>query len=312
VSTIDNAMRLHLQSIEGGMGRLAMVASAEARSQNASWPFVTIPAFEVLGASVRDQTGFEDIVLLPFVAREDVEEWQRYSLEHAKTWLRESRSISQSEAMKANASGEYTSFVATEYLNIDPTPVLVDVPDAFKKAANGENYTYVDSVTANPQGPYLPFWMKTPPPFNPTIINVNFLSTHNEIPLIVSAVAEARRPLLGESIDMTALAQTSVTLEDHERYHASLVNYRSNGTKSTFQHPHCAYMAPVFENPANSSAKIVAMLVALLPFDRYLINLLPRGVRGIDAVLRNHRSHQSFTYRLVGNSVSGWSRAEEP
>jgi hypothetical protein len=160
------------------------------------------------------------------------------------------------------------------------------------------------SVTANPQGPYLPYWMVTPPPFSPAMINFNFLSTHRLTPPFVSAVLAARRPLLGKSIDVTALAQMSVSFEDHERYHASLVNYTANGTKSTFQHPHCAYLSPVFDDPGNRSSSIVAMFLAVLPFDRYLVNLLPRGVGGIDAVLRNHRSNQSFTYQLEGNSVS--------
>jgi hypothetical protein len=183
-------------------------------------------------------------------------------------------------------------------------PVLVDVEDAFEKAARGESYTYELSVKNNPIGPYLPFWMLTPPPFRPSIINVNFLSSHRLAPPFVSSVLAARRPLLGESVDMAALSQRSVKFEDHERYHGSLVNDTASGTNSTFQHPHCPYLFPVFDQPSNRSSAIVAMFVAVLPFDRYLVNLLPPRVGGIDAVLRNHRSNQSFTYQLNGNSVS--------
>jgi hypothetical protein len=307
VSTIETAVHFHLQSIEGGMERFSAVVSAEQKREGSEWPFVTVRAFEAVGASVREQTGFESITFMPFVSREDVVAWQDYSIQKASSWLSESREIAQSAAVKTIASGEYSSFVATEYLDTPPTPVLIDVTDAFEKAARGENYTYSLSVRNNPDGPYLPYWMLTPPPFSPSIINCNFLSSHHLTPPFVSAVRAARRPLLGQSVDMTAMAQQSVKFEDHERYHASLVNYTANGTKSTFQHPHCPYLFPVFDEPGNRSSAIVAMFVAVLPFDRYLVNLLPPGVGGIDAVLRNHRSNQSFTYRLAGNSVSALS-----
>jgi hypothetical protein len=223
VATIVTATKLHLQNIEGGMQRLSTLASAEARFQKKRWPFVTIPAFEAIGASVREQTGLEDIALTPFVTREDVDEWQRYSANNAKSWLRESRTIAESLAIKANASGEYHSFfVTTDYLDGEPMPYLVDIPGAFEKAAAGERFTYVASVKNNPDGPYLPYWMKSPPPFSPSTINVNFLGTDDFIPPFVSAVLSARLPLLAKTIDVTAIAQTGFTFEDHERYHASL------------------------------------------------------------------------------------------
>jgi hypothetical protein len=297
-------MRFHLQNIEGGIQRMPVTISEEARNQRAQWPFVKIPAFEVMGASVREQTGFEVISFLPFVARRDVDAWQEFSLQNAAEWLEESFGVIQSAAMNANASGEYSSFVAADYLDLGPSPILVDLPDALVKAATGENYTYTASVVSNPNGPYLPFWITTPPPFNPAIININFLSTHSTFPQSVSAVLRARRPLLGQSMDMTGLAQGSLNFEDHEQHHASLVNYKSPVTNSTLQHPCCAYLCPVFESSRNRTSTVVAILSALLPFDRYLLNLLPPGVHGIDAVLRTHPSKQAFTYRLDGNSVS--------
>jgi hypothetical protein len=286
------------------MERLAAVVSAEPKRESSKWPFVTVPAFEAVGASVREQTGFETIVFMPFVTRDNVDAWQEYSTLKAGRWLHESREIAQSAAIKATLSGENTSFVATEYLDDPPMPALVDVENVFEKVARGESYTYELSVKANPAGPYLPFWMLTPPPFRPAIINVNFLTSHRLIPPFVSSVLAARRPLLGAVVDMAALSQRTVKFEDHERYHASLVNYTANGTKTTFQHPHCPYLFPVFDQHGNRSSDIVAMFVAVLPFDRYLVNLLPPGVGGIDAVLRNHRNNQSFTYQLKGNSVS--------
>jgi hypothetical protein len=298
--TIENAIDLHLRNIEGGMGRMAVLISAEAKHQNAKWPFVTMPSFEVIGSSVRAQTGMEVIVFCPFVTAGQVQEWQEFSLANAQTWLKESRDVAQSLAEKSNASGVYTSFVATDYVNGGPSPVLLDMTADLLHLGGNESLQLVPSVQRRPGGPYLPVWMHTPPPFNPNLINVDFFSAGAPFPF-VSAVLAARRPLLSKAYDMSALATLSIKYEDHERFHASLVKYKSNATTSTFQHPHCPYMYPVFEKPGDASSNIVAILTGLLPMDRYLINLLPEGVNGIDAVLENR--NQSFTYRLDGSSV---------
>jgi hypothetical protein len=92
---------------------------------------------------------------------------------------------------------------------------------------------------------------------------------------------------LGEIVGSTVLK------EDHDVVHEGV---------GTFDHPHAIVMTPVFETLDNKSP-IVAYLVGLLPFDRYLGDLLPDGVDDITAVLKNS-CNQSFTYGLVGNSVS--------
>jgi hypothetical protein len=295
---------LHLQNIEGGMGRLSTITSAEAKRQNATWPFVTVPTFEVIGESVREQTGFEVIAFMPIVTSTDVDAWQRYSNDNWRAWLKESHQAVRSKAHKVSASGARSNFTATDYLDRPPLPRIFDLVAGLEDIAAGEKFAIVPSVKNNPLGPFIPVWQQTPPPFNPSAtININMLSADADMPEFVSSVLAARHPLMGRIQDMTALGKLSVKFEDHERYHASLVKYKSSETTSTFQHPHCAFLHPVFKEPGNKNSEIVAMYVALLPFDRYLINLLPVGVRGIDAVLRNDYNRQSFTYRLDGNSV---------
>jgi hypothetical protein len=93
VLTIETALCFHLQSIEGGMERLSAVVSAETKRGSSRWPFVTVPAFEAVGASVREETGFETIAFMPFVSREDVNAWQDYSVQTTGNWLNESREI---------------------------------------------------------------------------------------------------------------------------------------------------------------------------------------------------------------------------
>jgi hypothetical protein len=289
-------MRLHLENIEGGMKRLSSVIVAEAVHQNATWPFVTVPAFEAVGASVRAQTGFELILFCPMVREAQVEEWEEYSVESASRWLAESQAICLSESA---ATGKHSSLEATDYLDGAVTPTILDLVSGVKEMSAGSSLELKPAVESG--GPYFPIWMQTPAPFSPRLININFLSTGPTIKPLLSAILTTGRPLLSYVLDITSLSKLNIKFEDHERYHSSLVKYQSNSTTSTFQHPHSPYLYPVYAGREDGTTSLVAILAAILPFDRYLINLLPEGVYGIDAVLRN--GDQDFTYRLEGNSV---------
>jgi hypothetical protein len=202
----------------------------------------------------------------------------------------------------SNASGEYSNFVATDYIAGSPRPLIMDLTASMIDIAAGASIGFVSSLENSPEGPFLPVWMTTPPPFVPQSTNVNFFSMGPFVDPLISAIEKARRPLLMPSFDMSALTQLTTKKEDHERYHASMIKYQSNTTNSAFQHPHCGYVSPVFETKGDSNSPIVAILAGVLPMDRYLVNLLPQGINGIDAVLQNSR--QSFTYRLDGSTVS--------
>jgi hypothetical protein len=292
------------------MKRLASVIIAEAAYQNSTWPFVTIPAFEVAGASVRLQTGLELVLLCPLVHESNVMDWQDYSVQNAPTWMAESRSASLSASSRSAASGLYSSLQATDYIEGDATPTILDLKSGVQAVSDGDPLEFIPSVSNG--GPYyFPIWMQSPAPFSPQLININFLSAESSIKPLLSAIMATGQPLLTQVVDMTSLSKLNIKFQDHERYHAHLVKYTSNLTTSTFQHPHAAYVHPVYAN-VNSEhhmPRLVALLVAILPFDRYLINLLPHGVAGLDAILKN--GEQTFTYHLDGNSASAWALNRE-
>ena len=87
-------------------------------------------------------------------------------------------------------------------------------------------------------------------------------------------------------------------------YHAQFVtNLDTSDATTAFERPHCGFMQPVYKDMFNTSSEIVATMQAGVPWDRYLVNLLPPNVTGIHVVLSN-TCNQSFTYTLDGNKVS--------
>jgi hypothetical protein len=159
VDTIENAMRFHLQNLEGGMTRFSTIASAEARRQNSTWPMVTIPAFEIIGESVRTQTGLEIIAFCPIVTVDDVEAWESYSVSHAQEWLEESRQASLSATAKLQGSGQRTSsLVATDYEEGYPSAHILDLTSSVAEISAGAEMTFALSTQESPSGPYIPVW----------------------------------------------------------------------------------------------------------------------------------------------------------
>lgn len=69
-------------------------------------------------------------------------------------------------------------------------------------------------------------------------------------------------------------------------------------------HPHAVALTPVFRSLfGRQTEDIVAVLFAIIPFDKYLSKLLPDGAREVDVVLRN-TCGQAYEYRIRGQTVS--------
>jgi hypothetical protein len=123
-------------------------------------------------------------------------------------------------------------------------------------------------------GPWSPIWQISPPPNNTFVINIDMLAFGTQI--LHDAVEMFRTALMSEVIASTDLMKP----------------------------PECVVVHPVYESLFNKdTAEIVGHVYSLFPWDAYLKNLLPEGVSGITAVLRNSCG-QSFTYTLDGTSVS--------
>lgn len=71
----------------------------------------------------------------------------------------------------------------------------------------------------------------------------------------------------------------------------------SNASGGEAEPPLSLLCTPVFQSYEEDSA-IVALLSAILPWQEYFMNVLPKGANGIIAVVKS--SHQSFTFRIDG------------
>jgi hypothetical protein len=254
--------------------------TAESKASGTEFPFVTVPTFETLGDAARRLSGIEVLTFTPIVTLAQIPFWLNYAFSE-QSWIETSR-------QEALSSGEGT-VQATDYLPGDITPIIYDVGPEGVVPSQGE-------------GPFLPFWQTSPPPFSPSVINYNVLDQPWMNPLFDS-IKIIREAIFSGVEDFSGLSETAFKPEDHEAYHTSLVDWVKEGSNSTYDHPHSLIMQPVFKTLNDDSSEIVGFVNGVVPWDRYLIDLLPEGVKGITCVLKNSCG-QSFTYALNANEVS--------
>ena len=87
---------------------------------------------------------------------------------------------------------------------------------------------------------------------------------------------------MSEVVDLARLSVLAMNSIDHEAFHQNLVQDTFNS--SSYEHPHSVLLQPIFSNLHANDAKIVGILLAVIPWDKYLVDLLPQGVNGIFVV----------------------------
>jgi hypothetical protein len=130
---------------------MSRTISSDAEARSVQFPFYVMPTFEVLGASVREQSEAEVIAFCPVVeTATQLPAWVDFSVAE-QGWL-------ESSVETVTSGGD-----SSEYQVTNITPVVYD------STVNGTG-------ASSGSGPFLPLWQLSPPPFQPNAINLNMLS----------------------------------------------------------------------------------------------------------------------------------------
>jgi hypothetical protein len=124
---------------------------------------------------------------------------------------------------------------------------------------------------------YLPVWQTSPAPKDTSFVNFDLLSDPAFRGLF-DYILEHRKPTLSPVLNVTLL------------FGETAPNFGGN--------PQSLLVQPIFEDFGND-ARIVAILVAVLPWDKFFENLLHEGVERITCVLKDTCGDE-FTYKING------------
>jgi hypothetical protein len=284
-STIGDAAEVHKINLFTTMRSFSNTVSASAIATNSEFPFVTVPTFEVLGESVRQQSGAELLIFTPKVEIDEVTRWQEYATAN-EWWYEESKQLA--------ISSSEGSLVQSDFAPGSPLPFI------YESFLDENGNPSVMPAVNNP--PFYPLWQVSPPPFSPVLMKAN-IGVQPEFVSVSKAADIAREGVLGSTLffDVYGLTGLASKEEDHEAFHAKFMV--SSDTESAYNRPHAFFLQPIFREIYNDTSEIVGYINALFTWDRYFANLLPEGVKGITCVASN-TCGQSFTYYLDGNGVS--------
>ena len=246
-------------------------------ASTASFPFVTVPDFVRRGQRARVEAYIEVIAFSPLVTYEDRHRWSTFA-SYSSDWL-----------------GPNATAVPSEIYRVD---------DDSGDAAVDDNILMV------------PVWMTSPKPHNYSVINFNIISdkTYN---FLFNAMSESKHTALSavysNSHFSNGLRDPDKHAEHHENFgHATLEDEELHSsdeptddavldefTVTAGEIPHSVLMAPVYDSFDSESRSLAGVIHGTLPWDSYLTELLPPGVNGIIAVLKNSCG-QFFTFRIDG------------
>jgi hypothetical protein len=145
---------------------------------------------------------------------------------------------------------------------------------------------------------YAPVWQMSPPPKDPSLVNMDLYSNPVFKRMINYIMKSGGQPGLSEFVDVTPLYKGLFTESEHWQLHDQFHGAGDAVGHSARDHPHTLIAAPV-RRTIGTDAEIVGILAAVVPWDLYLSRLLPEGIDGVFVVLEN-TCGQAVTYEING------------
>ena len=265
---------------------MARLLTSHALSANETWPFVTLPNFEMKARLILELAQVVGIFVLPLVTRENVDAWSTYSIAN-QAWYWEGMELQET----------MTGFNATKsgVEQFDQEGGLAISPDILKFTDEGPDAT-LDHITDEDEGPFFPVWQFSPQIPVP-VVNTDF-RTLPDATAELNAYLEndARRNLAGRSFKFEIGSGGGAFME--------LLLQRWKGAGNHYEGgPLAYYYIPIYDQfEASTSAKLVGVLQAFIYWQTYFEDLLPELTNGIVVVLEN-TCNQNYTFGLSGSSA---------
>jgi len=274
-ATISESASLRFSLTRDSLVELATEYTAYAHQSNSSFPFVTMPLFEVNARHARMESGVEAVGVLPYVSQEQQKAWEKYSVQN-QWWIEESRGLDLGDEVEKPG-----------YIKAPIFPFMYELD------ANG-----VPMPTTGRER-YTPIWQFSPAPIQPFMTNFDPSSRVDFSSQMLTAISQFRDVVFSKIDDQVDLLANTGLLKEHLAYHGQFVEVDEN--TDAYKHPHSTVAVPIWKELNNAKeSDMVGVLLAVLPFDIYLGDLLPEDVRGIDVILEN-TCNQTFSYTVNGN-----------
>jgi hypothetical protein len=271
---VEDLVHDEARNVFSTIASFATVITSEAIATRAQWPFVSVPHFEIRGKELNALTNSLMVGFSPLVQEDVRERWELYA-SYMQKWIEEGVEYSVEFHQDFQWQGEHVEPI---YPNIWRTNQSED------GATEGDRHKMGPKATRNPDegpGPYLPIWQQSPAPHDPHAILYNLLN-HQVFTRIYHGMTDTMSPVLSEATDLEFFYEGSI--------------------QEAIHHPHSVLLHPVFQDfnkTHRDSSHIMGVVIAILPWNHYLENILSPKAHGIVVVLKSTCGDQ-FSYQLNG------------
>ncbi|CAB9501058.1 Receptor-type guanylate cyclase gcy [Seminavis robusta] len=269
---------------------MAIALTSHAQHSNESWPFVTLPDFELKARVVLDLAELLSLMVLPLVTKEQARQYGAYAAAN-QDWYWEGLAIQAKFRGQDNITGTAVNRGSdwdASTLKIRPFIITMD-------GFNDDGSKRFAPFNETHEGPFFPVGQYSP-----------------QVPIPLSNIDFFKSPIAGRELDfyynsnerrnIVGLAQDFTDRAERAAFaNAFLERYIAGGNAYT-KGPLSFFYSPVYERIADPTAPLVAVMQCLIFWETFFDNLLPEGVKGIMATLENDCG-QTYSYRIDGKKA---------
>jgi hypothetical protein len=270
-----------------------------------TWPFVTVPHFEVRGDTARLETQTEIFAFAPILYNEtDKDAWSSYSVAN-QDWLQDSYD----RAVQTYASDPMAYAIYSAAIENKKNP-----PDEVYRVEGDWDLTVEDSP-----GPWLPLWQISPPPPQSYPINFNMLSSP-DFNVLFENMIRNNGPVMSERLirhpmftrlvhqydDITPVNNLSNYHHDpsHDEEGRRLQSINATSTaivdESHTDNGNFFILYPIFDTfDGEPIRKIMGVFLSLIRWDWILTDALHEGTSELLAVINNNCGEQVYSYNVT-------------
>ncbi|CAB9501130.1 Receptor-type guanylate cyclase gcy [Seminavis robusta] len=278
-NVIAEATSFHAKTVVGSLESMSdTITSYSGSSASSRWPFVTVPDFDRRGQRARVDAFIEMIAFSPLVTYEDRDRWSIFTA-YDSDWIGANVTVPQDIYRLHEDSG----------LPVQEDNILM-----------------------------IPIWQTSPKPHNSSLINFNLLS-NSLYYFLFNAMTESKHTALSAVYRHQYMYNRLFAPGQHDKSHKTIHEAHSYDTSATLDSsssdssaddvmidslsaadfPHSVLMAPVYDSFNTSNQSLAGVIHGILPWDKYLTELLPPGERGIHCILKNSCG-QAFSFQING------------
>ena len=256
-------------SVFGLLSSMSITIESYALDKNIQWPDLLVPHFEHRGRENNKLSKALQLSLVPLVSTAGRSAYEVFTRNNQQ-WVQD-------------------GVLASPELHVDHLGASLAVPPISDYVYRYENSTGTTiaveqdgaGVDFGP-GQYAPVWQQSPAPHDPSIVNFDLLSMEI-FARVYHGMWETRLPVISEVTEVSFLYEGAI--------------------KDDITHPHSFLLEPIYPKLDHTEVEdrdsVLGFIVAVLPWDAFLANLLPAQIKGITVVLHN-TCGDHYTYILNG------------